>query len=504
MLILKLFRFLANTFLIICLFGCTTSNISVNETDLPKTQNMLQPTITASVLPTATSTNQPTPTNELGLLQNDNLNSFISYQIRINYDYSKQSASVSQSIKYKNILENPILEVLLACDPLRIDNVFRITSTLVNGISKEVEIGEYWLKIPLESPLEKDQEITIELDYELLLPQIPAPAGDQKPVIFGYTTLQSNFVDWYPMIVPRGEDGQWILHKPWFYGEYLVYPLANYEIDLTISNAPVNLIVAASDLPIESTNLSFVFNTSQTRNFVWSVSPSYQFSQAEVEGITVTSYYFPFHKNAGEQVLTDTINAIKLYSDLFTNYRGKNLTVVEADFLDGMEFDGFYFLSKGFYNLFDGTPKGYLTTIAVHETAHQWWYSQIANDQALEPWLDEALCTYSEYLYYEFTYPELKDWWWSYRVDFYKPEGKINASIYDYRGFLPYRDATYLRGAKFLQQLRDQMGDEKFFSFLKSYSQINQNKISTSKSFWDVLSKSTNDPFTDLKSEYFN
>jgi len=504
MFILKLVRFLVILFLVFSLFGCAYNNIAVIETDLPIIQNTLQPSLTVSEPPTATTTSQSTPTLELNPLKNDNQSSLIAYQIMIDFDYSKQSANVSQTIKFKNLLDLPITEFLLACDSLRTDNVFNLASTMINGKSIEVEIGEYWLKIPLETPLEKNQEIAIDLVYELILPQIPAPSGDQKPVIFGYTPLQSNFVDWYPMIVPRSEDGQWILHKPWFYGEYLVYPLADFEMNLTISNAPSQLIVAASDIPVKFANNNYIFETNQVRNFVWSISPSYQFSQAQINGITVTSYYFPFHKNAGEQVLTDTINAIKLYSDLFSNYRGKNLSVVEADFLDGMEFDGFYFLSKGFYNLFDGTPKGYLTMIAVHETAHQWWYSQIANDQALEPWLDEALCTYSEYLYYEFTYPELINWWWAYRVDFYNPEGKINASIYDYDGFLPYRDATYLRGAKFLQQLRDQLGDEKFFGFLKSYSKINENKISTSKSFWDVLSKFTDDPFTDLKLEYFN
>ena len=87
--------------------------------------------------------------------------------------------------------------------------------------------------------------------------------------------------------------------------------------------------------------------------------------------------------------------------------------MVEADFLDGMEYDGLYFLSKGFYNLYSGGPADYLTAIAAHETSHQWWYSAIGNDQALEPWLDEALATYSERLFYENLHPEGLVWWWT-------------------------------------------------------------------------------------------
>jgi aminopeptidase N len=306
------------------------------------------------------------------------------------------------------------------------------------------------------------------------------------------------------MVVPRDDDGQWILHDPWFYGEYLVYPLADFEITLKIENVPDSYLIAASNTPSNVENDSHIYFHKNARNFVWSISPSFQFSQEKIDGITVTSYYFPFHQAAGEQVLKEVINAIRLYSDLFGAYPRSNLSIVEADFLDGMEYDGLFFLSKGFYNLYDGTSKGYLTTIAVHETAHQWWYALIANDQALEPWVDEALCTYSEFLYYESAYPELIDWWWQYRVDFYEPDGKINLPIYDYHGFLPYRDSTYLRGAKFFHDLRTRMGDEKFFLFLKEYVATNKNKISSGNDIWESITKISPKDFNDLKTEYFN
>jgi aminopeptidase N len=176
---------------------------------------------------------------------------------------------------------------------------------------------------------------------------------------------------------------------------------------------------------------------------------------------------------------------------------------VEADFLDGMEYDGLYFLSKGFYNLYDGSPQGYLTMIAVHETAHQWWYTKVANDQALEPWLDEALCTYSELIFYENLYPELADWWWEYRVNYYQPSGKIDLTIYDYAGFTPYRDAAYLQGAKFLHQLRAQLGDEQFFTFLHTYASMYNGKISSTAFFWQLAGRIAKNDLTDLMDEFF-
>jgi hypothetical protein len=492
--------------LVIVSLGCTVSNppqINPQETSAPNTETPSTQLPAASE--TAALSSDPLPTPELTdeALPPAEESSSIAYDIKVNFDFSAQKANVLQTTRYRNPSDFPISEFLLACDPLRTDGVFALESVKINGLSREAEIGDYWIKILSDAPIEKGQEALIELVYSLTLPQIPEPADDRKPVIFGYTPLQSNFVDWYPLIVPQDQAGQWILHDPWFYGEYLVYPLADFTISLNIANAPQGLVVAASTIPSTSGENIYTYKIEHARNFVWTASPSYQFSQATINGITVSSYYFPFHKNAGEQVLTETVNAIRLYSELFTDYPRKNLTVVEADFLDGMEYDGFYFLSKGFYNLFDGTPKGYLTTIAVHETAHQWWYSLVANDQALEPWLDEAFCTYSEYLYYENIYPDLKDWWWAYRVNFYTPQGKIDAAIYDYQGFIPYRNATYLRGAKFLQELRTQIGDEKFFAFLQAYTAANRDKISTAQSFWEVLSQISPGSFSELKSDYF-
>jgi aminopeptidase N len=184
--------------------------------------------------------------------------------------------------------------------------------------------------------------------------------------------------------------------------------------------------------------------------------------------------------------------------------------VAEADFLDGMEYDGLYFLSRGFFDLYDDTPFGYLTIIAAHETAHQWWYGLVGSDQAYEPWLDEAMCTFSERLFYEHVYPDLQlsgqpvlDWWQYYRIDYYHPTGRVNASIYDYDGFRPYRDAVYLRGAELLQALRQQVGDEAFFAFLQDYVAQKAHQTATAADFFAILEMHTDQDYSALLAEYF-
>jgi aminopeptidase N len=182
--------------------------------------------------------------------------------------------------------------------------------------------------------------------------------------------------------------------------------------------------------------------------------------------------------------------------------------VVEADFLDGMEYDGLYFLSNGFYNLYTGTPAEYLVAIAAHETAHQWFYGLVGNDQANEPWLDEALCTYSEQLYYENFHPEALDWWWAYRINYYNPQGWVDTNIYNPQGvaqaYSAYRSAVYFNGAVFLEELRQTIGDSTFLPFVKEYVSTNTQKLATGQSFFSLLVQATSIDVTPILEKYFS
>ncbi len=425
------------------------------------------------------------------------------YNLQVKFDYSKQTVLVNETIVYVNNSNQKLPDIRLANDTFRYPGSFSLENITINGSSEEtIEEGKYFFTIILNEGLEPRDKIEIKINYRLSIPPLPPPADDRKPGIFGYSTVQTNLVDWYPFIPPLTESGEWLLHDPWFYGEYLVYDLANFQVEIELINTPTNTQIAASTVPVSLQENRYFYSSLKARNFVWSLSPSYIVEIKDLNGIAITTHTFPFHQQAGNHVLQEATKAIELYSRLFSPYPRKNLTIVEADFLDGMEYDGLFFLSRGFYNLFDYSPQNYLTTIAVHETAHQWWYAAIANDQALEPWLDEALCTYSELLFYEEYYPELVDWWWEYRVNYYQPEGYINQAIYDYQGFVPYRNATYLQGAKFLQSLREELGDEKFFTFIKEYATSQNDKISSQTSFFDLLSKFTDQDIY-YSSEYF-
>lgn len=488
-------------FFILILSACSTVSPTILPTAAPTAVTAVVENTTAAPIPPPTTTPTEilteTPPSKSNLTQ---------YHLVAELDDGQKSVDVVQRILYTNTTGIELTEILFAVEPNRYSNGFALESLTRVGSEQSLptSLEKNWLRAQLTEPLSNGGQIEILAQYRLQLPRIPPPSDNAKPQIYGFTSRQTNLVDWYLWIPPYDSRSGWLTHSPSYFGEYYVYPVADFQVEVRVKNANRRPVIAASALPTIETDYEWSFELAAGRNFVLSLSPDYVVQEAVTNDFIIRSFSFPLYDRQGSDVLEHTSKSYQLYSNLFGALPRKSLSVVQADFLDGMEFDGLYFLSKGFYDLYDGTPQGYLVMITVHETAHQWWYGLVANDQALHPWLDEALCTYSEKLYYEAYYPDLVDWWWYYRVNFYQPEGVIDLPVYDYPGFIPYRNAVYLRGALFLEELRRFLGDEMFFSGLKGYVQQTGEGIGSPDVFFQALTANNMESIAPLIEKYFS
>jgi hypothetical protein len=427
------------------------------------------------------------------------------YSLQAQLDYWGHTLSVSESITYTNNSPEVLTELQLDVEPNRWAGGFVLESmTWGDGsVVSEYALTGNRLVIPLRQALQPAEWLMLHIEYELGLPAIPLPDEVSRPVPYGYTNRQTNLVDWYPYVPPYRAGEGWLLHSAGSFGEHQVYDMADFDVQIVLAQ-PVEGLVFAASAPAEQSAESYRYHLAAARNFALSASHVYVVNSRQVGDVSVMTYTFPFDTQAGEQVLVDSSEALRLYSELFGAYPYPSLSIVEADFLDGMEYNSLFFLSRGFYNLYNDSPKGYLTAIAAHETAHQWWYAQVGNDQALEPWLDEAMCTYSERIFYENVYPELLDWWWAFRVDYYQPSGVIDGAIYDYDSFRAYRDSVYLHGAQFFEELRSTVGDEVFLVFLHDYADRLADQQATAGDFFEILQEHTSADLDALRSEYFS
>ena len=474
-----------------------TAALTPSSTPFPTSH----PTRKAAEFPAVSPTLVPTPA---GI---DPGNQNIKYQLTAHLDYPGRKLFVEQGLVIPHPGETGLDELILVVPPNAWQRVFFVEE-ITYGDGQPVEgyqLQGVRLTLPLRETWQPGRALKLRISYRLDLPIQNAREG-YGPSPFGYSQLQTNLVDWYPMVPPYDQEQGWIVHQPWIFGEYLVYPAADFEVSLLVTGRQ-DVMVAASAREELAANVR-LYRLQDARNFVFSISPDYVQLEQQVGETQVYGYIFPTYRTAGEAAFQTTVEAFSLFQELYGPYDQSSLSMVQADFNHGMEYEGLYFQSKGFFDTYNGSEKNFLTTIAAHETAHQWWYGQVANDQALEPWLDEALCTFSELVYYEHQYPEAVDWWWATRVNYYQPQGPIDGSIYDYTDYqdqyLAYRDATYLQGAKFLYRLRNAMGKEAFTAFLQEYADSYSSQIASGADFFQVLNRYLDLQSLDWLGDYFS
>jgi aminopeptidase N len=239
---------------------------------------------------------------------------------------------------------------------------------------------------------------------------------------------------------------------------------------------------------------------------VFDLSLSDQLIETQAEsrsGVPILVYSYPEHASPAAYAAQAAADSVELFSQLLGPYPYAALTLVEADVFDGRESSGIFYLSDGYYEEHQLFSWSWLSVLVPHETAHQWFFSQVGNQSAFEPWLDEALCTYMERIYFERLKPDRVEWWWDFRVYAFSPEGWVDGTIYDFNTYRRYINAVYLRGVLFLERLRLIIGEQAFFELLAAYVDQNQGQIATREDFFSLVNQMSDRDYSDLMAEYF-
>ncbi len=444
------------------------------------------PAPTSTPEPTATTGPTPAPPPPSGRTL---------YTLTANLDYARKLVAVNETIRYTNNSPDTLDSLMLAVHANLWSNCFTLDTIAEDDadVSDWSLHGQRLTVVPPQ-PLAPGASTTLTLGYSLSL---PVKASDST---FGYMGTQVNLTDWYPFVAPYSQGG-WLLHDTYPFGEELVYDASDFDVNLKVSDPSV--VVAASAPGVENGDGSTHYQLLGARTFVLSASNAYKVDESAVGSAKIRSYYFAGDEDASQAVVWMATQSLGLYGVKFAPYPYESLSIVESNLNDGQEYDGLVFLAAKFYSGYNGSARSNLVTIGTHEIAHQWWFGLVGNDQAQEPWLDEAMSVYSERIFYEFNHPGYNDWWWNFRVNYFGPTGYVDQSIYAFGTFRAYVNAVYLNGANFLEDLRGRMGDDDFFAFLKDYAGRYSRQRATTYDFFATLRAHTNQDFSDLERQYF-
>lgn len=414
------------------------------------------------------------------------------YQIGAVLDWDAHMVEVVAYVMFRNETDTALAEIVFNIETNREEDIFTLNAlTMPSGkYLDDYTLNADRLVVTLPSPLPPDCEITLVMNYSLQIPPIVNGYREGHLGYWGYSARQVNLGLWVPLVAAFDET--WTIPEPHWLGEHFLLRAADFAVELKVENAPEGVQVAGPGQMSQPADHIWRFELTNAREVALSLSDQFATLHTSTDsGVDIDLFYFPDPDaetlDTPRYALNTSVDAVMLFEDLFGTYPYGRLVVVEGDFPDGMEFSGLVFVSKDWFVTWRGDPNDWLTIITVHEIAHQWWYALVANDQAHYPYLDEALAIYSEVLFFEHYYPEHLDWWWDFRVLDYEPTGYVDTPIYEFYSVRGYINAVYLRGARMMQLLRDDIGDEQFFAWLQAYALHNAGEIAGPLDFWGVL-----------------
>ncbi len=364
------------------------------------------------------------------------------------------------------------------------------------------------LRLHLPAAATTAPAVTACLDYTLRLP----PAGSEgisAVHALGWSDLGMIAGYWYPVLAPYARPqppaaGGWLLTPYHPVGDPIAYETADYEIAV---HAPSGHNVIGAGL-LGMQDGAWRFKIERARGFAFSISNRLVASQAEVAAIPIRVYHLPEHAAAAQAALRAVREALPLFAQTYGGpYPYAELVIIEAAQFGGMEYSALITFSRDWFAGYQPPVAGadfgadLLVRFVVHELGHQWWYGAVGNDQAHEPWLDEALARYGEMLYYENLHPTHLAWWEA------PSRGMttlpINQPIYNFSDTAAYVQAVYVSGTRFLLDVRKLLGQPAFIAFLQEYRRRYQDRLVTEAELLALLHAQLGPALDNLLPVYF-
>ncbi len=342
----------------------------------------------------------------------------------------------------------------------------------------------------------------------------PMAAGDMRKITFSFTAyipnIESrygyqkgtyNIANFYPVLAVY-EDGAWSEEKYFRLGECFYSAVSDYDVTVT---APSDMTVIASGtatrVTLSGSDRIWTVSAPSVRDFALVAGADFEVISENTNGITINSYYTGSDILWGEEALDAGVTAAAAFENEYGEYPYPELDIVET-YLDagGMEYPNLVMISNVLEA--EGTEDSLLKIVVAHETAHQWFYGIVGDNQFTEAWLDESFASFSELVYKEsyMSDEEIKAEADSMEAAL-DPEGipiepgnyYINLPYDEFEGPFVYVSAVYWRGEVFLYRLREAMGESTFREAVKEYYKDFFLKIATTEDFIAVIRKYAGD-----------
>jgi aminopeptidase N len=260
--------------------------------------------------------------------------------------------------------------------------------------------------------------------------------------------------------------------------------------------APSHYEIVASGYLVEESHLPGDMKLTRWKEDVPLATKVMAFGAAEfdfrLEGmagdVPVWTYVYKENSDEGFYDYAIATRPVAFFSELIGQYSYEKLANVQSKTIfGGLENAGCIFYSEN-----SVTGKGRAEGLIAHETAHQWFGNSVTESDWYHIWLSEGFATYLTSVYLEKNYSrqrlaeEMKtDRDQVIRFYLRSPRPVIDTTITNLMRLLSVN--SYQKGAWVLHMLRHELGDETFWSGMRSFYEKFRNKNALTSDFEKVM-----------------
>jgi hypothetical protein len=316
------------------------------------------------------------------------------------------------------------------------------------------------LHIPFGATIAAGTEVTATIDFTVTL-------GDESFDRYGRSGAFAYFGSAQPLLA-------WERGFGWHTEDMINFPAESatseaMDVDLTVTAPAADTVIMSgdpADPPTSGGTRTWHSTISAARDVSVAVGP-FSVSDTTVEGVKLR--VGAPDATMRDQLVPEFRRAITELAAHFGPYPYPSLSIARLPAQGG----GIEYPSA--ILMLDGSRL-----VAVHETAHQWFYAMVGNSQALHPWLDEAFASYAEELVND---DQPHD-------GALRAPGDVDASTESYGDDVNgYYFTTYNKGAAALFAARDAAGAARWDAALRCYVAANAWRIASPSDLQKAIAK---------------
>jgi hypothetical protein len=387
--------------------------------------------------------------------------SVASYRLEARYDVSLHLDWDSRRVRVRTLLTvaNP---VGAAVDRLELNTVaahlgaMRDLRVVVDGARVRPTVVGQTIRVPLAVPLDASRSVGLRVSYRARLGTSAAGRGYYFARLGDVAQLY-RFIPWLSRAIPFGSQS---------HGEPFLTPTSP-EVRVTAS-ADRPLVWAVSGRRVSRPDrLTSVFVARDVRDFVIAASPSWRtVSGRSTDGETIILAHT--RRLDGRRLVELARQELARYERITgVPYPHPVYRIAESGGGLPMEAPALTWIPGS-------RSASEMPFLVSHETAHQWWYGVVGNDQSTNAFADEAMADYFSRKAHLSIRPSRC------------PRDRLDRDIRAYSTFC-YFEVIYVQGARFLENLRQDFGDAPFRRAVRGYTQDNRLAIGSNSKLLEAF-----------------